>query len=82
MLQKPHIVLIEQADVVDLEAAHDHALQADAERVARVFLRIDAAHLKHLGVYHAAAEDLDPALALAERAAFAVAAVALDAYIS
>ena len=29
-----HVVFIEQADVVDLEAAHDHALQADAERVA------------------------------------------------
>ena len=80
-MQESNVVLIEQTDIVDLEAAHNHTLQTDAEGVAGVFIRVDAAHLKHLGVNHAAAEDLDPALALAERAAFTVAAVALDIHL-
>ena len=77
-MQESYVVLVEQTDVVDLEAAHDRALQADAERIAGILLRVDAAGFEHLGVHHAAAEDLDPALSLAERAARAVAAVALD----
>ena len=81
LVQESNVVLIEQTDIVDLEAAHNHTLQTDAEGVAGVFIRVDAAHLKHLGVNHAAAEDLDPALALAERATVAVAAVALDIHL-
>ena len=81
LVQESNVVLIEQTDIVDLETAHNHTLQTDAEGVAGVFIRVDAAHLKHLGVNHAAAEDLDPALALAERAAFTVAAVALDIHL-
>ena len=64
LVQESNVVLIEQTDIVDLEAAHNHTLQTDAEGVAGVFIRVDAARLKHLGVNHAAAEDLDPALAL------------------
>ena len=44
-------------------------LQAYAERKAGIFFGIDTAHLKHMGMYHTTAEDLDPAAALAEPAA-------------
>ena len=43
--------------------------------------RIDAAHLQYVGMYHTAAQDLDPAAALAETAALTAALEAANVHL-
>ena len=43
LVQKTHVVLEEQAHIVDSITAHSDALQAEAERKAAVYLRVNAA---------------------------------------
>ncbi len=76
LLQEAGVVLEVEADVVGLVLEHGHALDAESEGEAGVLLAVDAAVLEHVGIDHAAAEDLDPAGVLAERAALAAADVA------
>src|SRR5699024_8352562 len=78
LLQEPQVVLKHQADVVDAVFEHGDALDADAERQARVDLGVDAAVLQHAVVHDAGAEDFDPAGMLAQRAALAAAGKAGD----
>ena len=80
--QEPGVVFVQQAHVADLEAAHDETLETDAEREAGVDRRVDAAHFEHARVYHAGAEQLDPALTLAHAAALAVALKALHVHLA
>ena len=44
-------------------------LQSYTKSKAGVFLRIDAAHFKYMGMNHTTAKDLDPAAAFTETAA-------------
>ena len=78
LLEEAHIILENEAQVGDLVLAHREALESHAEGPAGVDVRVDAAAGENLGVHHAGAEDLDPALTLAGRAAAAAALVALD----
>src|ERR1035441_9504691 len=63
LLQKPHVILVEEADVSDAIADHRDALDAEAERPARPRFRVVADVLEDLGVHHAASGDLQPFLA-------------------
>ncbi len=65
-VEEPGVVLGEEAQVVDLVLEVGDALYTHAECESRVFLAVDAAGFEHSGVYHAAAENLDPSGVLAE----------------
>src|SRR5262249_41993583 len=67
--QKPDVVLVKQPDVVDPVLQHRRALDADAEREGGVPFGVDPGHLQGGRMEHAAPEDLQPAGALARRAA-------------
>src|SRR5215510_5202556 len=56
--QKPHVVLVEQPDVVDPIPDHRDAFDAEAEGPAGPDLGIVADVLEHLRVHHPAAGDL------------------------
>ena len=47
--------------MVDAVFQHGDALDADAEGQARIAFRVDAAVLQNLPVYHAAAQNFNPA---------------------
>jgi hypothetical protein len=63
LLQKPRVVFVEEADVVDAVTDHRDAFDAEAERPAGPDFRVVADVLEDLGVHHAAAGDLKPFLA-------------------
>ena len=67
--------------VVDLILKHGNTLQAYAKSKSLVLVRIDAAHLQYMRMYHAAAEDLNPSLTLAHPAALAAALEAGNVYL-
>ena len=73
LLEELQVVLEHQTDVVDAVLQHGDTLDADAESEAGVLVRVDIAVLQHLAVDNAAAQHLDPAGVLAQRAALAVA---------
>ena len=76
MLDEAGIVFEVKTDVVGLVFEHGHALDAETEGEAGVLVAVDAAVFQHVGVHHAAAEDLHPAGMLAKGTAFAAADVA------
>src|SRR5687768_13480704 len=78
LLEEPEIVLVEQADVVDAVFQHRDAFDAGAEGESRIAFGVVADGLEQRGVNHSAAEDLQPARVLADRTAFAAAALAAD----
>src|ERR1035438_1472397 len=63
LLQEPHVIFVEEADVSDAVADHRDALDAKAEGPAGPAFRVVADVLEYLGVHHAAAGDLEPFLA-------------------
>src|ERR1700722_5295456 len=65
---EPHVAVVGVADLVDAVGEHQRPLDAEAEREAAVPVGVDAAGDEHPGVDHAAAGDLDPALAAAHPA--------------
>jgi hypothetical protein len=69
LLQKSEVVLVEHPDVLDAVLEHRDALHAEAEREATDLLRVVADRLEDGRMHHAAAEDLEPAGALADAAA-------------
>ena len=71
--QEADVVVVEQAHVRNAPGEHGRTLDAHAEREARVALRVDAAVAQHVGVDHAAAQQLEPSAVLADAAAGAVA---------
>ena len=78
--QEADVVLVEMTDVVDVVLQHGDTLHAHTEGKAAVHGGVDAAHLQHVGMHHARAQDLDPALVLAQTAALATADEAGDIY--
>src|SRR5580692_4990511 len=73
LFQKLQIVLEEQAQIIDPVTQHGHAVDAHAEGVTLPDLGIDARSVQHIGMNHAAAQNLKPSSVLAYAAAFAVA---------
>src|SRR5579875_1552640 len=71
LLEEPQVVLEELAYIVHPVAQHREPVDARAEGIAAVPLRIDAARREHGRVHHAAACDLEPARLLAHAASLA-----------
>src|SRR3990167_10548624 len=71
--QKPHIVLIKDAEIIELHAAlHDsRSFHAPAERETGEFLGIEPCGLEHVRMEHPGAAEFEPA-ALARAALLAV----------
>src|ERR1700689_2131236 len=65
---EPDVAVVGVADLVDAVGEHQRALDAEPERETAVPVGVDAAGDEHPGVDHAAAGDLDPALAAADAA--------------
>src|SRR5690242_7036493 len=85
LLQEPYIPLEQQLNVVNAVAQHGHPVGAHAEGEAADLGRVVtvlAHELEHVGVHHAAAQQLDPAALLAGAAAFAPAEWAADLHVS
>ena len=77
-MQETHIVVIEEPQIVDTVRKHGDALNPHTEGETRDLLGIVAAHLEDVRMHHARTEDLQPARALADAAALAVAHDARD----
>ena len=73
LINKALVILIKKAHVINFIFQQSDTLKAYTEREAGIYLRINAAHLQNVRMYHAAAENLNPAFALAQAAAFPVA---------
>ena len=71
LVKEAYIVLAEHAQVLHHVFQVGDALHAKAESIATVHRAIDAAGFKHGGIYHAAAQNLDPTRVLAETATLA-----------
>ena len=79
--EEPYVVLAEEAEVLHLVLEVCDTLDTHTECVARVYLAVDAAKLKHVGVNHTATKNLYPAGVLAEWASLAAADVAADVHL-
>src|SRR6516162_6478825 len=76
LLQKPHVALVEQLDLLDLVLQYGDALHTHAEGEAQNLRRVVAVllhELEHVGIDHSAAQQLDPAAEFALAAAVAAA---------
>src|SRR5215210_7002492 len=73
LFEEAHVVLEEEADVVQFVHQPAHAVDAEAEGEARELLGVNADRAQDVRVHHAGAAQLDPAGALAESAARAAA---------
>src|ERR1035438_1097781 len=63
LFQKPDVVFVKEADVVDAVTNHGDALDAEAECPAGPDFGVVADVLKHLRMHHAAPGDFQPVLA-------------------
>src|ERR1051326_2344621 len=82
LLQKSHIIFAEEAYVINAILEERGTLDAHAECKTGVFIWIDTAILKHIGMYHSAAENLKPARVFANAAPLALAERATDVHFS
>ena len=64
LFEESYIVLIEEAEIVDVVATHNHTLKAKTECESGVFLGIDTAVFENLRMDHTSAEKLDITLVL------------------
>ena len=71
--EETNVVLIQIAHIRHVVLQVGQSFHAHAEREAGILPAVDAAHFQHLRVYHAAAQNLDPAGGLADAAALAAA---------
>src|ERR1700749_955903 len=77
MVKPEHVAVEQLAQVVHALFQHRDTVDAHAPCKALVFVGIDAAGAQHIRMHHAAAENLEPVLALAE-SDLALVAPALD----
>src|SRR3972149_10633711 len=81
LLQKPQIVFKEESYIVYAVLEHGYPLYTEAEGEAGVLPGVVSHGPEDLGVYHAGAEDLEPARALADPAPRVVGAADDAAYV-
>ena len=79
--EEAQVVFVEQANVIDVPLEDGDAFEAHAKREARHAVGVVADVLEHRRVHHAAAENLDPARALADGTSSALAADAADVHL-
>src|SRR4029079_11354716 len=77
MIEPAHVALEQLPEIGDAVFQHRDAVEAHAPGKALVNIRIGAAGAQHVRMHHAAAENLEPVLALAETD-LALVAAALD----
>jgi len=65
LLQETHVVLEVVAEVVHLPFEHGDTLNTHTEGKAGVLLGVNAGSFEHVGVYHTATHDFQPAGAFA-----------------
>src|SRR6266581_7959972 len=82
LLQKPHIVLEEQLEIVDVVLQHRVTFDAAAESKTGVFLRVIVHEGVQIRMHHAGAHYFDPARLFAHAAAGAIAEDARDVHFS
>ena len=70
-VEEAHVILAEHAQVLDHIFQVGNAFHTQAEGITAVHLAVDAAKFEHVGVDHAAAENLHPTGMFAESAALA-----------
>lgn len=75
-MKEAHVVLEIMAEVVDLPLEHGDSLDSHSEGEAAVDSRVDSGSLEDVRIYHAAAEDFEPASSFANVATLAMADVA------
>ena len=80
-LEETYVVLAEQTKVLYLILEVCDALDTHTECVARVYLAVNAAKFEHVGVNHAATQNLYPTGVLAEWASLAATDVAADVHL-
>ena len=73
LFQETDIVLIQQTHVINLILKQRNTLKANAKSKSGIPVRVNAEHLQHMGMDHAAAQDFNPARTLTEPAALAAA---------
>ena len=73
MVQESDVVFIKKTHIVNIEAEHNKPFKTNTESKAAVNLGVNASVFEHLRVNHSAAENFNPALALAHRAALSAA---------
>ncbi len=81
LFEEAYIVLGEHAEVAHLVFQVGDTLHTQAEGITAVYLTVDAAELQHIGVYHAATEDLHPSGVLAETTAYTTADMTRDIHL-
>src|SRR2546428_13519299 len=72
LLQKPHIVLEEQLEIVDVVPHHGVTFDAAAKSEAGVFLRVIVHKAVQIRMHHTGAHHFDPACIFADSAAGAI----------
>ena len=78
MVEEAHVALEQLAEIADAVFQHRDTVDAHAPGEALIHIGIDVAGAQHVGVHHAAAEDLHPVGAFAEAHFAGPRAVALD----
>src|SRR5688500_17408714 len=69
LLEKPNIILEQQPNVIELVTSRARAIDAEAERKAGEFFRIDIRSAQNIGVHHPRPAQLNPYLPFADTAA-------------
>ncbi len=76
LMQEAEVVLKVKTQVTNLVFQHGHTLHSHAKGKSRILLTINTAGIKDVGVYHAAAQNLQPTGTLADVAALAATNIA------
>ena len=81
LFKEAYIVLREHTKILDLVLEVGNTLDTHTEGITRVYIAVDAVELEHVGVYHTATQDLDPAGTLTEGTALTATDVTADVHL-
>ena len=81
LAEEADIVLGEETKILHTVFEIGDTLHAHTEGIAGIDFAVNAACLEHVGIHHAATENLYPTGTLAERAAFAAAYITTDIHL-
>ena len=78
LFQEPNVIFAEEAQIVDLVFKHGYSFYAHSKSIAGIFITIDAAIFKQVGMHHAAAKYFYPAAMFANVTACSITDQAAD----